>query len=211
VAVGPEEKYPLTIASGYAIHVTNPGRELGTQTANGNQLNYLRESMIEIDNKLEQFKGAIDFQLKRVPLPQSDKQDLRQDCYVALLENLGRIQSAPNPSRYANRVCWTCVVDYWRKRNGTGQVRRPVPGSLSDPKNYSQACRVLISDNRFPLDDLDEGLMTLPLDVYGVIYDCYVEGMTEGEAAESNGINLRRVKYLKNKGVSLLKKFFSVA
>lgn len=169
------------------------------------------------------YKPVIDKVLAKLKVKSGQKEDMTQECYIALLERQKHLEHGIEIGRgeaYATSICTSRIWDIWKKDNQsrTGHKVRPHLrfDSLSDPRAHRRASKVAaITQENTPQEDkmlayLDDAILTLPFEVYQVIHQIFILGKTQVQAAESLGISERTVRTRSHRGVSQLRKYFEV-
>lgn len=143
-----------------------------------------------------------------------DKQDFKQDCFVALLsasDYLDRIirEGLISPEGAAYTICYNTVVELRRPNSGN----KVIENSLSvDALSYEEKgddswMKSLVMGS--PTEQgLDEAVESLPKFKKYVIRRIYFMGMTEREVAKSVNKSRPWVRIQKTEAVDMLRKFF---
>lgn len=147
-------------------------------------------------------------------LTYEDKEDLKQDCFVALIEAsdyLDRVMEAGEitPGGAAYTICYNKIVELRRLTPGTKVLEAAVSiEELSyDEKNDEAFIRGLFSGS--PTEQgLDAAVESLPKTENYIIRCLYFKGMTEREVAKSVNKSRHWVRVEKAKAVDILRRYF---
>jgi RNA polymerase sigma factor (sigma-70 family) len=158
--------------------------------------------------------------LKKLKVKPQHKEDLTQECYVALIEKRKHLDHGIKIGKgkeYAALICRSRILDLWDKespRNAEDKLEKVRFESLSDPSVYRKAAKVWATEEVQPCatkDELEDAILSLQFDEYRVIYERYVEEKTLEETASAIGSNVPAVWRLEQKGIEGLKKYFEVS
>lgn len=147
-------------------------------------------------------KVASDY--KQIKMP---REDLIQECYVALLEG-DWVENTRDENSYADYLCRTRLnrlqMSAHKKKNGV------VVDSLDDPRTYTKVSRIPETGGLVTEHQLDEAVCDLPYDEYQVIHGVFFEGQTEEKTAHDLSISRTTVQRRKQRGINKLKQHFEV-
>jgi RNA polymerase sigma factor (sigma-70 family) len=173
-----------------------------------------------MDINILEYKPVIDNVLAKLKVKKSQREDMTQECYVALLEKQHHLEHGILLGRgeaYASSICSSRVRDVWRKENQTRPEHKEKHhlkfDSLSDPRVYRKAIKISIpkeEELELTTAELESGILSLPFDEYRVVYEIYVQGKTQPQVAKDLGISERTVWDRNQRGIKLLKKYFEV-
>jgi RNA polymerase sigma factor (sigma-70 family) len=168
---------------------------------------------------ITKYQPAITETLKKLRVPKGQRDDLTQECWLALLKRQPDLEASDDPN-LASVICWRAVQDVRkaaRMETKTGEDTKAGLLSLSDPRTKYKAESVRDS---FSVDDLDRfvdagkldaALATLPPEERRVLHDIFFEGWTLDKVAEENGLTKPQVRWRKQQGIKKLKKYFKEA
>ena len=165
------------------------------------------------------YKPVIDRVLAKLRVKPGQKEDMVQECYVALLEKIKHIEHGLETSRdeeLATTICWSRVVDVWRKENQSHPNHKEKIevriSSLSDPRIYQKAIKVIspeVGENREVTTwELEDALLKLPFEDYRVLHELYAEDKTLEATSTTLGLTVDQVRVRKDRGVKALRKYF---
>jgi RNA polymerase sigma factor (sigma-70 family) len=174
---------------------------------------------MEVD--ITKYAPVISKILTKLKVKKQDREDLTQECYLALLEkhkHLVRGIELGTENSFATSICRSRVTDIWRRdHQDRGQYKTKAGvrfDSLSDPRVYRKAAKVIEPiaelDSEIDSGELEAAILSLPFDEFRVIYEVFVEGKTQASVAQELGISIRTVGTRQQKGISGLKKYFKV-
>lgn len=150
----------------------------------------------------------------------NDRQDMEQECYMALIKEQRYLEKADDELRYVMAVCRNQV---WRIRQDENQVGRgshqvhdesrrpPMFDSLSDPRTAYKVLKIATpAGSEVSEEKMYEAIYALPIEESRVIYNIFVDGKTQEETAADLGLSRKNVRTLEKRGIKLLKQFFEV-
>jgi len=126
------------------------------------------------------------------------REDLIQDCWVALLQN---------PDKDPLTTCRRTIMR-GLKPPERGHRQDPKIYSLSDPKIYARAVKGTLQNN--VEKKLQDAVLELPEEEYKVLWNLFLEGRTQKETADKLGLTRRQVRIRKDRGINMLKSYFEV-
>ncbi len=157
--------------------------------------------------------------LLKLKVPKSEREDMTQECYVALLEKQKHLEhgiEVGDENNYAATICKSRMRNVRRKENQS-QEYKPHPeihfDSLSDPRVYRKAAKIGMpkeDDPEATSSELDAAILTLPFDEYRVVYELFVSGKTHAQVAKELGIDPKTVWNRSQRGIKMLKEYFEV-
>ena len=166
---------------------------------------------------ITKYQPVITETLKKLGVPKSQREDLTQECYVALLKKQEQLEFGEKNGEdltQASVICWGAIQDT-RKVNSHDTVRKKSQtDSLSDPRTKHKAETIT---DLFSVGDLDrslmleEALLSLPPDEYKVVYGVFFQGWTLDKAAEITGLTRDQVWRRKQQGIQKLREYFKEA
>jgi RNA polymerase sigma factor (sigma-70 family) len=158
-------------------------------------------------NDITKYEKIIKEVLKELRVRSHQKEDFSQECYVALVENLDKLDSIyPDEQiKLAATICRRCIMNKYRKEGKEVQT-----DSLSLPRVNNKASKISIPDFGITEDQLQDAVRLLPYDDYKIVHSLYVEGKTIAETAKDYEITIDAVRYRAKRGIMSLKKFFEV-
>ena len=158
------------------------------------------------------YKPIIKQVLSQLKVPRNQREDMEQECYVALLSRQKDLNHPDHEAR-ASVICRSRITDV-RRKEGQFQTRyKSNPNikfeSLSDPRIMRLALEVEQTENTEIQDDkVWEAIDTLPEEYRETIHDVYVDGKTMKQVSKKLGISVEAVRWKRGRGVLLLKKYF---
>lgn len=151
------------------------------------------------------FKPVVDDLMRKFRISKDKRDDLSQECYVALLETKFP-EDVRDENNYAATICRNRLIDIFRKQNIT-----VTPQSLDDPRNYSKATKIEQPGGSGVTEhQLNEAVCDLPYEDYQVVHSLYYEGNTEEKTATDLGLTRKTIRYRKQRGIEQLKEHFEV-
>ena len=162
------------------------------------------------------YKPVIKKVLAELKVPHNQREDMSQECYIALIEKSAHLQKGielGEENKYAAQICRSRVINLWRRNQHpykTEDNLGPRLVSLSIPQIRNQAERIAVQTPDVTDEQLQEAILSLPFDEYRVVYSVYVDGKSQRETSNDFGISRRQVANLLERGVQNLKKYFEV-
>ena len=162
------------------------------------------------------YKSVIKQVLSGLKIPADQREDMSQECYVALLEKQSHIEKrieAKEDYKYVAQICRRKIMYLWRTGQHPQRTKEnPGPRlvSLSLPKIMHQVEKIPQPVAEVSDEELYGAIDSLPLDEYRVIYNVFVDGKSQRETAGDFGISRRQVANLVERGIKNLKKYFEV-
>jgi RNA polymerase sigma factor (sigma-70 family) len=165
---------------------------------------------------ITEYRPVIMKVLAKLKVRKDRREDMLQECYLALVEKTDQLAD-PNIKSlpaYVARVCRNRVVDVWWKENQADRDHE-LPSirfdSLSEPKVAHRAAKIgLPAPDRATDEELQEAILSLPLDQYRVIYNIFIEGKSQEQTADDLGLTRRGVRTILERGIKNLKLYFEV-
>ena len=159
------------------------------------------------------YKTVVKNMLINMKVPQRNREDMEQECYIALLEKM----KEGDPDRHAATICRSTIIDIWRKENYVNSREAPTERpnlrfeSLSDPGVERKAMKIGFPEGPEVTDEkMDEAIRSLPYQEYQIIYSLFVEGKTQQSTMKELGLSRRQLENRKKQGIEKLKKYFEV-
>jgi RNA polymerase sigma factor (sigma-70 family) len=152
------------------------------------------------------YESVIRDTMAKFKINRGQREDTRQECYLALLESTDKLDSLPEGAdvTYAMTICRNRIIDLWNLDKKKIQAE-----SLDDPRNLDRASRIFSVPGMVVSDEqLEDAVHTLDFPDYQVIYSVYFEGKTEAFTAKELGLTKGTVNHRKERGVQALKKYF---
>ena len=174
---------------------------------------------MEVD--ITKYAPVISGVLTKLKVKKQDREDLTQECYLALLEkrrHLERGIELGTENSFAASICRSKITDVWRREHQERGQYKTKAGvhfdSLSDPRVYRRAAKIGIpeidDDPEVEPERMEAAVLSLPFEEFRVIYELFVEGKGQDKVASELGISPRTVRNRKTKGILGLKKYFGV-
>lgn len=196
-----EEKSVLKIVRHFATIVIKVLQIPRTETDAGTHLNGPKAKMeingAEVD--VTKFDHVITNVLIKLNAKKSQWEDLRQECYVALLEKLTK-----DDDNWAAVVCKSRIIDIWES-----QGRKIKTDSLDDPKILHGALKVSVQEEGITEQQLLDSIKTLPDRASKIVRSVYVGGKKRSEVAKEFGVTPQRVSQILSSSVKKLRKHFA--
>jgi len=158
------------------------------------------------------YEPVIDKVLARSKGGPDQKNDLKQDCYVALLERLDELGGEDDLAR-AEAICKKVRHDERRARTqkDVKKENRIKFVSADNPNIARQLAKIAIPDHGEISElELHEAIATLEPPIQAVIRAYFVEGLSVPKAAGKLGVTEEAIRWRKKKGIEALKKYFEV-
>lgn len=159
------------------------------------------------------YKPIINKVLAKLKVPRDQREDLTQECYIALLEQM----KPEDTDGHVAVICRRKVAAIWRAENHTGgfdhepSKHLPKYYSLSDPRTAYKVSKIPALGVEVSDEKLYEAINLLPHSEFKVIYLLYVEGKTQEQAAVELQMTRSALRVQRDKGVKNLKKYFEVS
>lgn len=217
----PVEKCRSVIARPSATVATKVHQIPLTGIGGGNQQKS-RPTKDKMEIDITKYDPVISGILSKLKVKKQDREDMTQECYVALLEkrkHLERGIELGTAASFAASICRSRITDIWRKNNQQQPGHKTKPDlrfdSLTDPRVHRKAIKIIDPNADIGWEatswELDDALFSLPFDEFRVLYEIFVESKTQDQVAQSLGITPRMVGTRQQKGIEGLKKYFGVA
>lgn len=151
---------------------------------------------------ITQYAPVIAEVLAKLRIPRTQREDMTQECYVALLEEL-------NESDDRDRVVDICRRRIW---NINDKQTRMVPTISADVPNVSHHLSKIgfSEEGNTSESELNEAIQTLPEEDREVIQLRFIEGLTQKQTCSKLGLTLKAARWRQDRGVAALKKYFEV-
>jgi RNA polymerase sigma factor (sigma-70 family) len=134
-----------------------------------------------------------------------DKQDLKQDCYMALLEASDYLAGLDNSGAVAYTIAYNRIVEQRRDKSLLDEAL-PLDEMTYEEKGDEAFMRGVLAS---PTEQgLDAAVESLPKTENFIIRSLYFKGMTERDVAKSVNKSRHWVRMEKAKAVDILKKYF---
>ena len=150
--------------------------------------------------------------LSRLKAKRDQKEDLIQECYLALLERQSELGGSDDLDKAAT-ICRTRAKEVRRARNqhDVKKENRIKHVSADDPNIARQLAKIAARDEGEISElELHEAISALDVKEQTVINALFVDGLTRQKAAEKLGLTEDAVRWGKKKGIEALKKYFEV-
>ena len=161
-----------------------------------------------------------EFVVKRVVaafhVPQNTREDLKQECYLALLEKKKHWEglTLQEATPRAVMICRSAITDVLKKQNQRRTSYKEKPNirfsSMSDPKILRKAMEVVHIKKEVTDEELYWAILCLPEDERKIIYHLAIEEKSQEQVAEETGVSRDTVRTLMKNGIANLKKHFEV-
>ena len=157
-----------------------------------------------------QYDSLIKQILVKLKIDRRQKEDMTQECYVALLENTAELESDPN---LAEEICHKRVSGIIReqKQEGVRKKDHVYFVSADDPSVAARLARIGI-ENSGPISEseLYAAIETLNPEDREVIKLIFIDGLTQLAAADKLKITARAVRWRSKRGIMELRQKFEV-
>ena len=135
----------------------------------------------------------------------AQREDMLQECYLALLEKL-----ETEDEEQAILISSRRISELRSRESRRAKIARTE--SLSDPRTAHKAAKVQMRlGAEIPEEKVDDAVRSLPYDIYQVIYSLFVEGRTQEQTAADLKLSRKMVRTRSEQGIKMLKKIFEVA
>ena len=170
------------------------------------------------DVEILEYEPIIRAELTKFKVSKSHREDLTQECYLALWKAWGRIKelrAKGEDKAYSAVLCRRQIIQVWRKENQVDHHNENgIPDiqfkSLSDPRVWHKAIKLETLSNPLPTDaQLYEAILDLEEDEFMVIH-LFLEGYTQKRTAEVLNKTRWEIRRLRDEAVANLKKHFEV-
>jgi RNA polymerase sigma factor (sigma-70 family) len=143
--------------------------------------------------------------LSSVKIQAQQRDDLKQECYVALLQRWEELKDGNFD--LAKAICQTTIE---RSRKSETRLKKNLD-SLSVPQVMNKAMKKYIQEEEgITEEQLQEAIRLLPYEEYKIVYSLYVEGKTQAQIGKEYGISQTSVHRKAKRGIIALKKHFEV-
>ncbi len=126
------------------------------------------------------------------------KEDLKQECFLAIMTGEETIIASDNQQQAVFRLCRNTILKISRET-----PKREV--SLSMPTVMNEADRHLIKVPEVPTEDLEEALQSLSAEQQYVLRCSFFTGKTEKEIVKSMKTSARTVRRIKHDALETLR------
>ena len=150
--------------------------------------------------------------LSRLKAKIDQKEDLIQECYLALLERQHELGGVDDLDK-ATTICRTRVkaIRSARNQHDVKKENRIKHVSADDPNIARQLAKIAAPDEGEISElELHKAIATLEIGIREVIQATFVKGLTRQKAAAELGITEEAVRWRKQKGIESLKRYFEV-
>ena len=143
--------------------------------------------------------------LRRFKIPQSQREDLSQECYLALLEKQAEFGShLRDEYSFAAVLCRNHIINHLKATKREADKTEP----LDLPKIKRKAEKVRDPSAVEPNFELLDAIDALPEAERRALRGYYVDGKTRKKVAEDAGVNKSTITRRIRSGVDKLKKFY---
>ena len=149
------------------------------------------------------YKPVIEKVLRRFKVRKMDEEDMRQECYLALLERQRKLEISADDDGLAELICSGRLVDIRRKNN-----REVKTDSLDDPRYHGKSLKVPIPLLAVSDEKLMAGIESLPYEQYQVVYYMYIEGFTYAKTQKEVNRSVQQVRTIESRAIANLKTYF---
>ena len=162
-----------------------------------------------MDIDVTKYEPVITATLANMKIPKSQRDDMAQECYVALLEKQKHL-GGEDDLACAATICRSRIRNVWEKAKN--QVKTD---SMSLPRVYHKAEKVAaVEPNLDELDvttaELNDAVKTLDPEEAEVIKKLFVEGKTLKQAREELGVRKSTMLERRSRALAKLRTYFEV-
>ncbi len=155
-----------------------------------------------------QYEPIIKQAIRKKRVEPDQREDMAQECYVALLERKDEL----NPE-LVGKICRTRIqtIQAAQKQLKVKKQKRIRLVSADDPA-ISRILSKIEEDKKGPISEseLYKAINDLEDDYYAIIMLLFVEGLTQAKAAKLLGISPRTLRYKQKRAIMVLKSRFEV-
>lgn len=150
------------------------------------------------------YTGVINDVISQIKVKGPQREDMKQECYVALIEAEIKILASGEDPSYIATICRNKIMDVYR-----ADGRKIKTESLDEPRHMSKATKIEgVTGSGVTDEQLNLALQGLDNEAYKVICLIYIEGKTEQQAGETLGLTKGVVNRRKQNAIRDLKKYF---
>jgi len=154
------------------------------------------------------YQPVIQKSLIQQKIRRSHREDMTQECYVALLENPDRL-SGPDDETQAALICRSRIEEILKQR--IKKQDRPKLLSADDPSVARQLDKITsINEGNISESELYAAITDLRDDDREVIKLRFIEGLTQQQTCGRLELTLEEMKWRQERGIKALKKYFEV-
>lgn len=151
------------------------------------------------------YQPIIEKSLVKNKIKRNQREDLTQECYVALLENPYRL-SGPDHEEQAALICRSRIEGVMKLR-----VDRPQFVSADIPGIGKQLDKIVSREGgEISESELYAAIDSLQEDDRQVIQLRFIDGLTQQQTCGKLNLTVETVKWRQKRGVAALKKYFEV-
>ena len=156
------------------------------------------------------YQPVIEKVLAKRKIGRNQREDVVQECYLALLENPDRL-SGPDDEAQAALICRSRIEEIFKTRLRLSKEDRPKFVSADVPIIAKQLDKIAIqNDGEISESELYAAIESLPEEDRQVIKERFIEGLTQTQTCDKLNLTVEAVKWRQKRGVAALKKFFEV-
>jgi RNA polymerase sigma factor (sigma-70 family) len=138
-----------------------------------------------------------------------EKEDITQECYVALLEKQSHLEKGielGDDLNYAATICRSKILDIFREQKTDIKTY-----SLFSHGNYNKASQIseLMTDS-ITEEQLQDAILDLPDRTREAVWEQFIKGNPRKTVAVTLGVSESTVQRECQKGIKMLKKKFEV-
>lgn len=149
-----------------------------------------------------QYDSIIKTALRKKRVRKDQREDMSQECYVALLERKGELDP-----ELAGKICRTRIGTLLQE-----QRRSKLRFVSADQGSLSRLLSKIVAEPNGPTSEseLYQAIDSLNENLQGIIRAVYIDGLTQPIAAKKLGIPLRTLKRRLSRGIIQLRLKFEV-
>lgn len=153
-----------------------------------------------------QYQSVIEETVSRFRFLRKEREDMVQECYIALLENQSLIEAAEDPEKQVVSLCKKRLGQLGREAGK--EVRTESLDTPAHTLKFADPGLTGLLGSGITEEMLQEAILSLPFEQYRVIYARYVDGTTQVKLAQDLGLNRKTIQRLEAKGIKGLKIYF---
>jgi RNA polymerase sigma factor (sigma-70 family) len=155
-----------------------------------------------------QYESVIKTAIRQKRVRSNDREDLTQECYLALLERQEELEQDPGS---AEKICRT-RIDYLLGGQYQTKEEYRIRFVSADLPSVAHLLSKIESKNQGPINEseLYEAIETLDPEDRDVIKAVYIDGLSTTASAKKLEITFEAARWRKNRGIIALRQKFEV-
>ncbi len=155
-----------------------------------------------------QYQPVIEKTLSTMRVKHGQKQDMIQECYVALLEHKGELNNDLVASLCRTRARSLLIAQQQLKTPKEDRVRFV---SADNPSIAKHLLKIgIVNEGETSESELYSAIESLPDEDRQVIKERFIEGLTQRQTCDKLNLTVEAVKWRQKRGIAALKKYFEV-